>query len=287
MTTQQFDSSKYKEGQRQEWDSVAAAWKKWWPFFERNVQEVSTQLCQLAGIKQGDRVLDISTGIGEPAVTVAGIVGPQGSVYATDQSPAMLRLAQERVAEQGLNIEFVEGDTETLDLPEGEFDAAVCRWGLMFLPDPQEALRRIHRSLKRGGKFATAVWSTPDKVPFITLPMGIAQKVLQPPPPPPPQDAPNLFKLGVPGLIESTLEQSGFTDVSSSVFTLQMKSASAEEYRDFMQDIAPPIRALVSSRSNAEQETFWGALLEGARGFADSDGIVTIPGDTILVVGSK
>ena len=57
MTTQQFDSSKYKEGQRQEWDSVAAAWKKWWPFFERNVQEVSTQLCQLAGIKQGDRVL--------------------------------------------------------------------------------------------------------------------------------------------------------------------------------------------------------------------------------------
>ena len=64
MTTQQFDSVKYKEGQRQEWDSVADAWKKWWPFFERNMQQVNTRLCDMAGIKPGDHVLDISTGIG-------------------------------------------------------------------------------------------------------------------------------------------------------------------------------------------------------------------------------
>ena len=171
------------------------------------MQQVSTKLCDVAGIKPGDRVLDISTGIGEPAVTAARLVGPDGSVYATDQSPAMLRVARERVSELGLTkIEFVEADAEALELPEAEFDAAVCRWGLMFLPSPQDALRRIHRSLKPGAKFATSVWSTPDNVPFISLPMGIAQKVLQPPPPPPPQDAPNLFTLGAPGLIESILD---------------------------------------------------------------------------------
>ena len=63
MTTQQFDPSKYKEGQRQDWDSVAEAWKKWWSFFERNMQQVSTKLCDMAGIELGDRVLDISTGM--------------------------------------------------------------------------------------------------------------------------------------------------------------------------------------------------------------------------------
>ncbi len=96
MTAQQFDPSKYKDGQRQDWDSVADAWKKWWPYFEQNMQQVSTALCDMAGIKPGDRVLDISTGIGEPTVTVAGLVGPEGSVYATDQSPEMLRVARVR-----------------------------------------------------------------------------------------------------------------------------------------------------------------------------------------------
>ena len=288
MTTQKFDPINYKEGQRQEWDSVAEAWKKWWPLFERNMQRVSTILCDLAGIKLGDRVLDISTGIGEPAVTVAGLVGSRGSVYATDQSPAMLRIAQERVSELGLkNIDFVEADTEALDLPDAEFDAAVCRWGLMFLPNPHEAIRRIHRSLKPGAKFATSVWSTPDKVPFISLPMGIAQKVLQPPPPPPPPDAPNIFKLGALGLIESILEQSGFKYVAASVMSLELESSSAEEYRNFLQDIAPPIRALVSNRRPEEQEVYWKAFIEGVKGYASPDGSVKLPEDTILVVGTK
>ena len=288
MTVQQFDPGKYKEGQRQEWDSVAEAWRKWWPFFEQSAQQVSTKLCDMAGIDLGDRVLDISTGIGEPAVTVAGLVGPQGSVYATDQSPAMLRIARERVSELRLdNIEFVEADTEALELPEAEFDAAVCRWGLMFLPNPHEALRRIRRSLKPGAKFATSVWSTPDKVPFLSLAMGIAQKVLQPPPPPPPPDAPNLFKLGAPGLVESILEQSGFEDASASVLTVQMEAGSAEEYRDFVRDIAPPIRALVSNRRPEEQEAYWEAFVEGVKGFASPDGSMKLPGDAILAVGTR
>ena len=288
MTTRQFDPIKYKEGQRQEWDSVAEAWKKWWPFFEQNMQQVSTKLCDMAGIKLGDRVLDISTGIGEPAVTVAGLIGSQGSVYATDQSAAMLRIALERVSELGLdNIEFVEADTEALELPETVFNAAVCRWGLMFLPNPHVALRRIHRSLKPGAKFATSVWSTPDNVPFISLPMRIAQRVLQPPPPPPRPDAPNIFKLGAPGLIESILEQSGFKDVASSVLTLELESHSAEEYRDFLRDIAPPIRELVSNRSSEEQEVYWKAFVEGVKGYASPDRSVKLPGSTILVVGTK
>ena len=288
MTAQQFDPSKYKDGQRQDWDSVADAWKKWWPYFEQNMQQVSTALCDMAGIKPGDRVLDVSTGIGEPAVTVAGLVGPEGSVYATDQSPEMLRVARERVHELGLhNIGLVEADTETMELPEAEFDAAVCRWGLMFLPSPEEALRAISRSLKPGARFATSVWSTPENVQLISLPMAVAQKVLQPPPPPPPPDAPNLFKLGAPGLTESIFEQSGFKNVAGSVITVESESRSAEEYRDFIKDIAPPIRALVSERQPEEQDAYWDALVEAVKGRASADGSVKLRGDTILVVGTK
>ena len=69
-------------------------------------------------------------------------------------------------------IEFKEGDAETIDLPPSTFDAALCRWGLMFLPDPKEGLSNIYRSLANGGHFGTAVWASPDKVPFIFVPMN-------------------------------------------------------------------------------------------------------------------
>jgi enediyne biosynthesis protein CalE5 len=59
-------------------DSAAACWLAWWPTFERGAQKVSDKLIELAEIKSGDKVLDIATGIGEPAVTAARKVMPNG-----------------------------------------------------------------------------------------------------------------------------------------------------------------------------------------------------------------
>jgi enediyne biosynthesis protein CalE5 len=71
------------------WDNVAAGLQIWWPTFERGAQ-VSDKIVELAEIKPGNRVLDIATGIGEPAVTAARRVKPNGKVVATDISPRML-----------------------------------------------------------------------------------------------------------------------------------------------------------------------------------------------------
>ena len=194
MSTQKFDGSGYKTGQKDQWDSVAEAWGKWWPIIERGANSVSTALAGAIGAGPGQRILDVSTGIGEPAVTLARLVGPDGSVVATDQSAGMLAVAGERIKSEGLsNIELVEVDTEALDLPENEFDGAVCRWGLMFLPDLQSGLQAIRRSLKPGAKFAAAVWATPDRVPLLSLPMAVSQQGLDPKPPPPPADSSGAF----------------------------------------------------------------------------------------------
>ena len=288
MSTQSFDGTRYKAGQQQEWDAVAEAWRKWWAFFEQGAQQVSDRLAVLAGIQPGQHVLDISTGIGEPAATLAPLVGAGGSIVATDQSPGMLAVAQARLADLGVdNVRLVQADTEALDFDEAEFDGIVCRWGLMFLPDLATSLQRVRRSLKPGGKFATAVWSTPDKVAFAALPFGVAQRVLEPPPPPPPPDAPNLFKLGAPGMIEAAMTAAGFADVTSEVRTLDFDVRSPEDYRDFMRDIAPPIRALVASRPPEVQEAFWSAILDAARSFTRPDGSLIMPSDTILVAGTR
>ncbi|HYZ58396.1 MAG TPA: methyltransferase domain-containing protein [Nitrososphaeraceae archaeon] len=117
-------------------------------------------------MKPGSKVLDIATGIGEPAITAANRVGNSGHILATDISSQMLSVAKQRAVSLGLQdvIEFKEGDVETIDLPSSTFDAVLCRWGLMFLPDHKAGLSNIYRSLIEGGQFAAAVWASPDQI---------------------------------------------------------------------------------------------------------------------------
>lgn len=96
---------------------VAEGWQKWWKTFEQDAQKINERLVELAEIKQGDKVLDIATGIGEPALTAARKVGIKGYVLATDISSQMLNIAKQRTASFGLTdiIEFKEIDAERID----------------------------------------------------------------------------------------------------------------------------------------------------------------------------
>src|SRR5947209_3599466 len=140
MSAHPFDPVRYKDGQRWEWDTAVPRLKDWGPFTVQQLQPVSERMLELADIQPGSRVLDVATGGAEPALTAAHRVGPAGQVYVTDLSPEMVGLGRERAAELGLhNIDFREMDAEAPDLPEHSFEIVLCRFGLMFLPDPQLA----------------------------------------------------------------------------------------------------------------------------------------------------
>jgi protein-L-isoaspartate O-methyltransferase len=87
MSKADFDPKEFKNGQRQQWDAAAAGWKKWWEYIERSAGSVSARMLDLAEVGSGQRVLDVATGIGEPAVSAARRVGADGSVLGTDQAP--------------------------------------------------------------------------------------------------------------------------------------------------------------------------------------------------------
>jgi len=184
MTT--LDSKQYKEAERQRWDSVASNWQKWWKTIEMGAEKVSSWLIELAEIKPGYRVLDIATGIGEPAITAANQIGNYGYILATDISPQMLSVAKQRAISLGLEnvIEFKEGDTETIDLPSSTFDAVLCRWGMTLFLDFDTGLFNINRSLVDGGRFAAAVWSSADKVPALAIAVNTVVNEGNSPPPP-------------------------------------------------------------------------------------------------------
>ena len=243
---------------------------------------------ELAEIKQGDRVIDIATGIGEPAITAAKKVGVEGYVLATDISPQMLAIAKERTVSLGLQniVEFKEVDAEKIlnlqqqqqqqQQPLSPFTAVLCRWGLMFFPNLASTLTNIYKLLSSGGRIAAAVWSEPAKVPklytaidIVTQKLGISlttaythyTEILNP------------FSLANINIVNNALVKAGFKDIHTEYLNIAFQFLSAEDYTDFAKQIIAPIRNLLANETEKRKQEIWKAVTEevARRYYIDDD----------------
>jgi len=284
LSTPSFDPTQYKAGQRREWGVSADGWKRHWDIWEQGAQHLNERLVDLARIRPGHRVLDVGTGLGEPAFTAARRVGPNGSVVATDLSSALLSLAREEAVRLGLrNVEFREMDAEEPDLPAQSFDAALCRWALMFLPHLVAALTRLRELLVPDGRFAAAVWGSSEKVPFTSVPMGVIRRVLQLTPPP--AGTPGTFSLADEHVLERSFTQAGFAEVAIERQTLTLEYPSLEEFIEERPATSASIRIMLAEASAAQRETIWQMVAQAMGKYQDATGVLRIPTETLCVVG--
>jgi cyclopropane fatty-acyl-phospholipid synthase-like methyltransferase len=269
------------------WDNAAKGWYTWWETFEQGAQKVNDKLVQMAQLKPGDRVLDIATGIGEPAVTAARRVKPGGKVIATDISPQMIALAKSRAKSLGLEdvMEFREIDAENLDFPKSSFNAVLSRWGLMFLPNLTASLSVIRQLLVPGGIMAAAVWSTPAKVPTLDLAFSTVRKQINAPPPPP--GTPGPFALADTDSLEQSFKQAGFGEVRVEILDITFAFDAAESYTKFQQAITAPIHAMLASHSEEKKKQVWDAVTDAASSYADSHGRVSMGNEVICISGKN
>ena len=113
--------------------------------------ESTQRLCKRAGITQGMRVLEIGSGAGDVALTLAELVGPTGRVMGVDINAAILDTARQRATDAGAqNVEFVAGDARMLTFAD-KFDAIIGRFVLMYMADPGKAFSKLITHLKPGG----------------------------------------------------------------------------------------------------------------------------------------
>src|SRR5262249_9919776 len=119
------------------------------------------------GIAEGESILDVAGGAGEPSLTIAQTVGARGSVMCTDPVPQMLAAAESEAHSLGLNnLQFRQCTADSLPFADDSFDAAICRLGVMFFPDPPQALREMLRVTKPGGNVTLAVWDKSEVNPY-------------------------------------------------------------------------------------------------------------------------
>jgi SAM-dependent methyltransferase len=120
------------------------------------MEEWAPRVADAAGIRRGDRVLDVACGTGVLARAAASRVAHDGAVTGLDLNPGMLAVA----ARLSPTIRWQQGSAQALPFPAQSFEAVVSQFGLMFFPDPVEALREMMRVLVPGGRLAVAVWAS-------------------------------------------------------------------------------------------------------------------------------
>lgn len=280
-----FDAAKYKNAQREQWNKDGAAWRRWNPTLDRWYGDVTRQMLDLARIQAGQRILDIAAGAGEPAVSAAERVGPDGYVLATDVSEGIVELARQVALERGLKqVETRAMDGEKLELPDASFDAVLCRLGLMYMPHPVTALREWRRALRPGGRVAVVVFSTPDRNSWGAMPASIIRRRAQVPPPVAGQPGP--FSLGDPGVLEGAFRQAGFADPEVRAVPVPHRAASAAEYVRVAREAFGAFNAMMGHMPPQERESVWNEV-EGSMRCFESPGGFEVPGECLVGAATK
>lgn len=249
-----------KEQQRMTWANVADGWRRRHAMLAKCSAPVTERMLELAGVHAGARVLDVASGSGEPALSAARRVGPDGRVVGTDLVEDMLVHARAHAAEAGLdNVEFRCTDGEMLEFEAASFDCATMRWGLMFMPAPVEALGRVHRVLKPGGRIALACWADPKDNPFVSVAIDTLREFRDVPQPPP--GAPGMFAFADGERLTAALTAAGFEDVVlEAVEITAIEADDAHAYWAVLRDLAGPVSLLYGELDEPAQRAFEAAL---------------------------
>jgi SAM-dependent methyltransferase len=271
-TATAFDPQAFKLATRNQWEKAAEGWNDHTVQIRAWLRGATDAMLDMAGIKPGARVLDVAAGAGDQTLDIAERVGPQGFVLATDLSPAILEFAKGNALRAGYeNVETQVADGESLQVPEASFDAAVCRLGLMFFPDPLQGLREMHRALRPGGGVCTMVFSRPEANPCIAALMSTALKHAGLPPRDPYQPG-GLLSLGKPGLIDDIFRSAGFKDVATTKMDAPFRLPSARDYLRFVRASASPIQQILGKLDAAAAEAAWAAIEERLKVFEAAGG---------------
>ena len=258
---------------RQEWRDAAPFWRKWSSQLAFQSRQATELVVQGAALSPGLHVLDLASGSGEPALSVSAAIAPQGRVIATDLLLEMLEVAQENAAARGLtNIDFRAADAEQLPFPGGLFDRVTCRFGIMFIPDVQKALREMRRVLKPGGRVSFVTWGPLDENPLFGLMIRPFLKYVDVPPPAP--DSPHVFRFSSEEKLTQTISAAGFEEVHATKHKINWPwPGTAEQAWQGGSELAAPFKKIIAATPADKREEVIREVIASIRQFYDGHAV--------------
>lgn len=187
-------------------------WVTYQDLLDRQMQPVLDRVLALAGLQQGQSVLDIGCGTGQSTLLAAQAVGAQGSVLGADISQVMIAEARARASALP-QADFCLADAATHPFEAQHFDHVISRFGVMFFADPLAAFSNIAAAMRPRAQLSFAAWGQIPANPWFTLPARIAKEMLGTPPKSDP-DAPGPFAFRDISKVTQMLENAGFTQIN-------------------------------------------------------------------------
>jgi SAM-dependent methyltransferase len=267
-----------------EWTESASYWAEHSPTIRQMFAPLTLALIEESAIAEGQSVLDVAGGPGEPSLTIAQVVGPTGSVTCTDAVAEMVAAAEAEARKRRLkNIRFRQCKASALPFPDSTFDATVSRLGAMFFPE--EAFREILRVTKPGGVIAFAVWHKAELNPFSYIVTNVVSRHVDAPPADP--DAPGAFRFAESGKLAGMLKNVGASDVRERIFKFDIAAPiSPGEFWAMRSAISESLRTKLKSLSEAEKSQVAKEVFEAVRDFFP-DNQMKFPAQMLLVSGRK
>ena len=270
----------------QGWQDTAKYWAKHRNTIRIMFAPLTRALIEQARISRGHDVLDVAGGPGEPSLTIAETVGPDGSVMCTDAVSEMVAAAEAEALSRGLkNVQFRQCAADSIPFPDNSFDAVVSRLGAMFFPNPLAALREMLRVTKPGGALSLAVWHKSEANPFCYVVTDVISRHVETPPANP--DAPGAFRFADPGKLASILKDAGAVEVGERVVKFDIAAPiSPEEFWAMRSETSESLREKLLKLSNETRPQIAREIQQAVREFFPNYQM-RFPAQMIIVTGTK
>ena len=262
--------------QRYGWDKAAAQYERFWA---RQLEPAQTRMFDLAALGAGEQVLDVACGTGLITFRAQRAVGPGGRVMAIDISDEMVQAVCQAALEQGAsNVTTERMDAEELRLPDASFDATLCALGLMYCPEPGNALREMLRVLKPGGRLAVAVWGARPRCGWAEIFPIVERRVSS-------DVCPLFFQLGTGDALSYAMEQAGFVGIVSERLATTLHYETGEDACGAA-FAGGPVAMAYSRFDDATREAAYAEYLASIEPFRDGAGYA-VPGEFVVARARK
>lgn len=265
-----IDADAFAAFEHEGWEDVCGGYEV---HFGPLTQQSASALLDAAATTGGTRLLDVCCG---PGMISAAAAARGARPVGVDFSAATVALARSRVRD----AEFREGDACALPFDDDEFDAAVCGFGIIHLPDPHRGLREMRRVVRPGSRIGVSVWVAPQPGNGFGLMYGAIKTHADPDVPLP--EGPDFFQFSDPDKLGGALVDSGFRQPRSTIVEQVWEFDRAQDITRVIFEGMVRARGLVAAQTDTVRQTIIDEIETGMETFRDADGKYRVPMPAIV-----